>query len=73
MMNVAREIEEPILDYTRQNGEGFRVLLPSLARFLGKNRDEAATPPSTACRGARARGAPKSAGTRTPSPGSSSG
>jgi len=42
MANVAREIEEPILDYSRQNGEGFRVLLPSLARFLGKNREAAA-------------------------------
>jgi hypothetical protein len=42
MVNVAREIEEPILEYSHQNGEGFRVLLPSLARFLGKNHDEAA-------------------------------
>jgi hypothetical protein len=42
MMNVAMELEDPILDYSRQNGEGFRVLLPSLARFMGKNQDEAA-------------------------------
>jgi len=42
MMNVAREIEEPILEYSHQNGEGFRFLLPSLARFLGKNHEEAA-------------------------------
>jgi hypothetical protein len=42
MANVAREIEEPILEYSHQNGEGFRFLLPSLARFLGKNHEEAA-------------------------------
>ena len=42
MLNVARELEEPILEYSHQNGEGFRLLLPSLARFLGKNRDEVA-------------------------------
>ena len=42
MLNVARELEEPILEYSHQNGEGFRVLLPSLARFLGKNQDEVA-------------------------------
>jgi hypothetical protein len=42
MANVSREIEEPILEYSHQNGEGFRFLLPSLARFLGKNREEAA-------------------------------
>ncbi len=42
MVNVAREIEEPILEYSHQNGEGFRFLLPSLARFLGKNEEEAA-------------------------------
>jgi hypothetical protein len=42
MVNVAREIEEPILDYSRQNGEGFQFLLPSLARFLGKNQEQAA-------------------------------
>jgi hypothetical protein len=42
MANVSREIEEPILEYSHQNGEGFRFLLPSLARFLGKNHEEAA-------------------------------
>ncbi len=42
MLNVARELEEPILEYSHQNGEGFRFLLPSLARFLGKNQDEVA-------------------------------
>lgn len=42
MMSVAMEIEEPILDYSRENGEGFRLLLPPLARFMGKNREEAA-------------------------------
>ena len=42
MANVAREIEEPILEYSHQNGEGLRFLLPSLARFLGKNHEEAA-------------------------------
>jgi hypothetical protein len=42
MSNVAREIEEPIVEYSHQNGEGFRFLLPSLARFLGKNHDAAA-------------------------------
>jgi hypothetical protein len=42
MVNVAREIEEPIREYSRQNGEGFRLLLPSLARFLGRSSEEAA-------------------------------
>jgi hypothetical protein len=42
MANVAREIEEPILEHSQQNGEGFRLLLPSLGRFLGKNHEEAA-------------------------------
>jgi len=42
MLNVAREIEEPIVEYSHQNGEGLRFLLPSLARFLGKNEEEAA-------------------------------
>lgn len=41
MMKVAMEIEDPIRDYSRQNGEGFRVLLPALARFMGQNREEA--------------------------------
>lgn len=41
MMNVAMELEDPILDYSLQNGQGFRILLPSLARFMGKNQDEA--------------------------------
>lgn len=40
MMAVAMEIEEPIESYSANNGEGFRILLPSLARFMGKNRDE---------------------------------
>lgn len=39
MLDVAREIEEPILEYSRQNAEGFRVLLPSLSRLLGDTRD----------------------------------
>jgi hypothetical protein len=42
MFGVAMEIEEPILEYSRENGEGFRALLPALARFMGRNRDEAA-------------------------------
>jgi hypothetical protein len=43
MMRVAMEIEDPIVEYSHQNGEGFRVLLPRLARFMGKNQTEAAT------------------------------
>lgn len=42
MFGVAMELEEPILEYSRENGEGFRSLLPALARFMGKNREEAA-------------------------------
>ncbi|TAK15554.1 MAG: hypothetical protein EPO35_07080 [Acidobacteria bacterium] len=41
MMHVAMEIEDPIVDYSHQNGEGFRFLLPGLARFMGRNQDEA--------------------------------
>jgi len=41
MMNVSMELEEPILEYSSQNGEGFRFLLPNLARFMGINREEA--------------------------------
>ncbi len=43
MLTVAMEIEEPIQEYSRENGEGFRLLLPELGRFMGKNRDEAAS------------------------------
>lgn len=42
MMQVAMEIEDPIMDYSHQNGEGFRVLLPALGRFMGRNDAEAA-------------------------------
>lgn len=41
MMQVSMEIEDPIVEYSHQNGEGFRFLLPSLARFMGKNQAEA--------------------------------
>jgi len=41
MMNVARELEIPIPEYSRHNGEGLRFLLPSLAHFMGMNREEA--------------------------------
>jgi hypothetical protein len=41
MFQIAMENEEPIPAYTRQSGEGFRFLLPSLARFMGVNREEA--------------------------------
>ena len=41
MLNMAMEDEEPIPDYSRQSGEGFRFLLPSLARYMGKNQEEA--------------------------------
>jgi hypothetical protein len=41
MMNVAMEIEDPIMEYSHQNGEGFRFLLPSLGRFMGKNEEQA--------------------------------
>ena len=40
MMRVAMEIEDPIVEYSHQNGEGFRVLLPSLARFMGRSKAE---------------------------------
>jgi hypothetical protein len=41
MMNVAMENEDPIMEYTVQNGEGFRYLLPTLGRFMGKNEKQA--------------------------------
>jgi hypothetical protein len=41
MLNVAMESEDPIMEYTRQNGEGFRFLLPTLGRFMGKNEEQA--------------------------------
>jgi len=37
MMNLAMENEDPIMEYSHQNGEGFRFLLPTLGRFMGKN------------------------------------
>jgi hypothetical protein len=42
MMRVAMEIEDPIVEYSQQNGEGFRLLLPALGRFMGRNDAEAA-------------------------------
>jgi hypothetical protein len=41
MLNMAMEDEEPIPAYTRQSGEGFRFLLPTLGRFMGKNEEQA--------------------------------
>ena len=40
MLNMAMEDEEPIPAYTRQSGEGFRFLLPTLGRFMGKNEEQ---------------------------------
>ena len=40
MMNIAMEDEDPILEYTQQSGEGFRFLLPTLGRFMGKNEEQ---------------------------------
>ncbi|HEU4415600.1 MAG TPA: hypothetical protein VFT65_12515 [Candidatus Angelobacter sp.] len=41
MMTIAMEDEDPIMEYTQQSGEGFRFLLPTLGRFMGKNEEEA--------------------------------
>lgn len=41
MLNMAMEDEEPIPEYSHQSGEGFRFLLPSLARFMGRNQEQA--------------------------------
>jgi hypothetical protein len=41
MLDVSMEIEEPIQEYSLQNGEGFRLLLPRLGQFLGKSQEEA--------------------------------
>jgi hypothetical protein len=41
MMNVAMENEDPIMEYSGHNGEGFRYLLPNLGRFMGKNEEQA--------------------------------
>ena len=40
MMNVAMENEDPIMEYTQENGEGLRYLLPNLGRFMGKNVEQ---------------------------------
>ena len=41
MLNIAMEDEEPILEYTHQSGEGFRFLLPTLGRYMGRNQEQA--------------------------------
>jgi hypothetical protein len=41
MVHVAMEIEAPIQAYSRQTGEGFRLLLPGLGRFMGRNHAQA--------------------------------
>ena len=41
MFQIAMENEEPIPEYTRQSGEGFRFLLPNLGRFMGTNVEQA--------------------------------
>jgi hypothetical protein len=41
MLNIAMEDEEPILEYSQQSGEGFRFLLPTLGRYMGKNDEQA--------------------------------
>jgi hypothetical protein len=41
MLHVAMEIEAPIAAYSRQTGEGFRVLLPALSRFMGRSEAQA--------------------------------
>lgn len=41
MLNMAMEDEEPIPEYSHQSGEGFRFLLPTLARFMGRNEEQA--------------------------------
>jgi len=41
MLNMAMEDEEPIPEYSHQSGEGFRFLLPTLARFMGRNGEQA--------------------------------
>lgn len=42
MLSIAMEDEEPIPEYTRQSGEGFRYLLPTLGRYMGKTQEQAA-------------------------------
>jgi hypothetical protein len=41
MVHVAMEIEAPIQAYSGQTGEGFRLLLPGLGRFMGRNQAQA--------------------------------
>ncbi len=41
MLNMAMEDEEPIPEYSYQSGEGFRFLLPTLARYMGKHQEQA--------------------------------
>ncbi len=41
VMSIAREVEDPILGYTHQSGQGYRFLLPNLGRFMGKNEEQA--------------------------------
>lgn len=46
MMHVAMEIEEPIFEYSQQNAEGFRRLMPKLSRFMGSRPDHEGENPS---------------------------
>ncbi|MDB5039013.1 MAG: hypothetical protein JWQ35_2541 [Bacteriovoracaceae bacterium] len=40
VMKVAMEIEDPIAGYSAESGRGFRFLLPTLGRFMGKNEEQ---------------------------------
>ncbi len=42
VLQVGMEIEVPILDYSRESGKAFHILLPSLGRFMGRNPHEEA-------------------------------
>lgn len=39
-IGIAMNIEEPIQTYTSESGESLRYIIPSLARFMGKNEEQ---------------------------------
>ncbi|MCA8952991.1 MAG: ferritin-like domain-containing protein [Planctomycetes bacterium] len=51
MLRVAIEIEAPIRTYSLESGEGFRLLLPTLSRFMGMTRQRAAAVVAAAAKG----------------------
>lgn len=41
LLTIAMEIEDPIMQYSFESGNGLRFVLPNLGRFMGKNEEQA--------------------------------